>query len=146
MLADRVTKVGWIEMHAPKIDPKSVRINLIFRGEPHAWQRPTNAKFGRWRIVDTAENVAAKEALVERFEWHHPKFAPISERRLGIQLYFRTFYNSKDASNLQKLVEDAFNRKIWEDDRQIKETYVRVEVSNTNPFTQLVVYLLDAGS
>ena len=145
MVAD-ITQAGWLEMHAPKIDRTSVQVNLIFRGEPHAWQRPTQAKFGRWRIVDTSENVAAKQSLVERFEWHHPKFAPISERRLGIQLYFRTNDNSKDASNLQKLVEDAFNRKIWDDDRQIKETYVRVEVSKTNPFTQLVVYLLGAGS
>jgi hypothetical protein len=135
---------GWLEMNAPKIDPARVRLNLVFRGEPHAWQRPTQPRFGRWRLIDTPENVEAKKLLVERFEWANPKWRPIVQRLLGVQMYFRTLYNSKDASNLQKLVEDAFNKKIWNDDRQIKETYVRVEVSKTNPFTQLVVYLLDA--
>jgi Holliday junction resolvase RusA-like endonuclease len=134
----------WLETHAPKIDPRSVRVNIMFHGEPHAWQRPTQPKFGRWRLIDTNDNGEAKEMLRRYFDWAYPKWQMISQRNLGIQLYFRTLYDSKDASNLQKLVEDAFNLKIWTDDRQIKETYTRVQVANDKPFTQLVVYLLDA--
>lgn len=47
---------------------------------------------------------------------------------------------------MQKLLEDAFNKIVWRDDRQIKETYVRVNVWPVKPCTQFVVYLLDVGA
>jgi Holliday junction resolvase RusA-like endonuclease len=140
---EEYTMQGWLEMHAPKLQDANILMNLIFRGEPAAWKRAGHA----WsRFYDHADNVKAKEELVRQFEWKYPKWRPIVQRRLGLQLFFRTLYDSKDASNLQKLVEDAFNLKIWNDDKQIKETYVRVEVAKDKPFTQMVVYLLDAGS
>lgn len=130
-------------MYAPKVDPKSVRVNLIVRGEPSAWKRAGHAYS---RFFDNAENVKAKKELVEKFEWAYPRWKTIEARRLGVQMFFQTLYDSKDADNLAKLVHDAFNGGIWQDDRQIKELYVRVNVAKQTPFTQLVVYLLEVGA
>ncbi len=129
-------------MHAPKIDPKSVRVNLVIRGEPLAWKRTGHAYS---RFFDNAENVKAKDELVKKFEWAYPKWKPIERRNLGTQMFFQTRSDSKDKDNLEKLVNDAFNGVIWADDRQIKEGYQRVHVWPTQPFTQLVVYLLEVG-
>lgn len=131
------------EMHAPVIDPAKIRINIWFKWEPHSWERAAFSKYGAFRQVDTADNKKAKKKLVERFEWSYPDWKTIEHRRLGVQMCFRTANDSKDADNLAKLVHDAFNKKIWHDDRQIKELYARVIVSTAPPFTQLVVYLLD---
>jgi Holliday junction resolvase RusA-like endonuclease len=136
-----------IEMNAPQVKAENVRINFIVRGEPLAWKRATFAKYGRFRQVDDPENVKAKDELREKFEWAYPNFKPIEKRRLGVQLFFQTSYDSKDKDNMEKLVNDAFNGVIWADDRQIKEGYQRVNVTDRDPaFTQIVVYLLDWGA
>lgn len=133
-----------IEMHAPKVKRENVRINLIVRGEPLAWKRAQRCGS---RTFDHPENLKAKDELREKFEWAYPQFQPIEGRRLGVQLFFQTSYDSKDKDNMEKLVNDAFNGVIWADDRQIKEGYQRVNVTSKSPaFTQLVVYLLDYGA
>lgn len=139
----------FMEMNVPKIPKGKIVVHQIFRGEPHAWQRATQGKFGRFRLVDSPENVKAKKELVEKFEWKYPRFAPIArQRNLGTQMFFQTCSTSKDKDNMEKLVNDAFNGVIWIDDRQIKEGYQRVRVvpESMPAFTQLVVYLLDYGS
>lgn len=132
-----------LEMHAPKVNPKSVRVNLIVRGEPSAWKRAGHAYS---RFFDNSENVKAKKELVKKFEWAYPRWKTIEHRRMGVQLFFCTLFDSKDADNLSKLVLDAFTGKIWADDRQVKELYCRVNVEKRNPFLQLAVYLLDVGA
>jgi Holliday junction resolvase RusA-like endonuclease len=136
-----------MEMHAPAVNKENVRINLIVRGEPQAWKRATFAKFGRFRMIDHPDNRKAKDKLCEKFNWGYPQFKAIEKRRMGVQMFFQTKYDSNDADNLAKLVHDAFNGKIWADDRQVKELYVRVNVTSKQPaFTQLVVYLLEVGA
>lgn len=133
-----------IEMNAPKVKKENVRINFIARGEPLAWKRPQRRGA---RTFDDPENAKAKAELIEKFEWAYPGFRPIEKRRLGVQLFFQTSYDSKDKDNMEKLVNDAFNGVIWADDRQIKEGYQRVNVTDRDPaFTQIVVYLLDWGA
>jgi Holliday junction resolvase RusA-like endonuclease len=136
-----------LEMHAPKVKPHNVRVNMMIRDcEPQSWQRPTQSRYGRWRLVDTPENRAWKAKLREKFDLAYPRFEPIEHRRLGLQCFFQTAYDSNDADNLAKNVCDAFNKKIWYDDRQVKELYSRVHVWPSKPFVQIVVYLLEVGA
>jgi Holliday junction resolvase RusA-like endonuclease len=136
-------KVSGLKLHAPKVDDAAVRVNLIISGEPSSWKRAGHAYS---RFFDHKDNVKAKKALVKLFEQAYPKWIPIEHRRVGVQMFFQTLYDSKDADNFGKLVLDAFNGKIWNDDRQVKELYVRVNVATRTPFTQLVVYVLDVGA
>lgn len=136
----------WLEMHAPKVDPKKVIVNMILRGEPQPWKRVTQAKFGKWRLVNPMENVQAQTNLRKAFKVAYPKFEAIEKRRLGVQYFFRTRFDSSDEDNLSKQVNDAFNKVIWADDRIIKEKYIRVDVTDrSEAFVQIVVYLLDYG-
>jgi Holliday junction resolvase RusA-like endonuclease len=132
-----------IEMHAPKIQPHQVRVNLLIRGEPQPWQRA--GRVGA-RTFDDPKNVRAKAKLKEHFEMAYPEFQAIDNRRLGVQMFFQTADNNSDLDNLEKLVGDAFQGIIWANDRQIKENYGRVNVWPTKPFMQLVVYLLDPAA
>lgn len=130
------------ELTAPKVTKQSVVVNLVIRGEPHAWKRA--ARRGG-RTFDDPENIKAKENLVEKFEWAYPKWKqPISRRRLGVQIFAQTHQNANDIDNFAKLPLDAFNKKIWYDDRQICELYVfkHVVVPVEPAFLQIAVYLL----
>lgn len=132
-------------LHAPKVDPRQVRVNFLFRGEPAAWKRTTQSKYGRWRLVDPPENIKAKSDYLEAFTTAYPRFQPIDHRRIGVQFYFETYWDSKDADNLAKLPMDCFRSVIWSDDRQIKELYVRVNpIGRGQAFMQMAVYLLEA--
>lgn len=132
-------------LHAPKVDPRQIKINFLFRGEPAAWKRVTQARYGRFRMVDPPENIKAKADYVDAFRTAYPRFQPIEKRRLGVQFYFETYWDSKDADNLVKLPMDCFHDVIWTNDRQIKELYVRVNpISRGLAFMQMAVYLLEA--
>lgn len=131
-------------LHAPKVDPRQVRVNFLFRGEPAAWKRVTQARYGRFRMIDPPENIKAKEEYVAAFKTAFPGFRTIEKRRLGVQFYFETYYDSKDVDNLAKLPMDCFRKVIWNDDRQIKELYVRVNpIGRGQAFMQMAVYLLE---
>jgi len=131
-----------LEMHAPKVVPANVRVNLLCKSQPQQWKRPIRK--GRF-TYDHPKNIAAKETLLWEFKAMYPRFKPIAEpRRIGVQMYFETYDNNRDADNFAKLPLDAFTGIIWADDRQIKELYVRVHVDpKGSGCFQFVVYLLE---
>lgn len=133
-------------MHAPKVDARNVRINFLLRGESMGWKRATFAKFGRFRMINHPDNQKEKKRLREAFGHAYPRFPVIRDRRLGVQLFFQTRYDSNDADNLSKQVMDAFNGVVWNDDHIVKELYARVNVSKSEPFMQMAVYLLEVGA
>jgi Holliday junction resolvase RusA-like endonuclease len=90
-----------------------VILNAIFPGEPVAWERlhPRGFKPKKTR--------QAQVRLQRQLKMIAPKLRPNSRARFGVQLVFRTTSAQKDGDNCEKLVLDAFNKKIWYDDSQI---------------------------
>lgn len=150
-----------LELHAPKVVPGNVRVNLLVRGQPQQWKRVEWKTVEDFRVRDgRVQNflkmrphthrkaIAAKDKLLWEFKAAYPRFKPIAEpRRLGVQLYFETTDNNRDVDNFAKLPLDAFTGTIWVDDRQIKELYCRVNVKPRGTgCMQMVVYLLEVGA
>jgi Holliday junction resolvase RusA-like endonuclease len=62
--------------------------------------------------------------------------------RLDVQFFCKT-HRRLDFDNLAKLVGDAGNGIVWQDDSQIVDGRIKVERGATNPRTELTVYAID---
>ena len=117
-----------------------VIINAIFPGEPVAWERVARGRGGH--MYKPKKTRAAQTKLqweLKAIGWH---LEPIPIARFGIQLVFTTRKRNTDWDNYAKLLTDAFNGKIWEDDSQIDEAQVRVIRSALTPSTHFICYLI----
>jgi Holliday junction resolvase RusA-like endonuclease len=112
-------------------------INVVFPGEPIAWERinPRGFKPKKTR--------QAQAALVRGLKCVAPKLEQNSRLRFGVQLIFSTASGRKDGDNCEKLLLDAFNGKIWQDDSQIDECRWKMIRHAEIPRTHLIVYTID---
>jgi Holliday junction resolvase RusA-like endonuclease len=115
-------------------------INAIFPGEPVAWQR---VMLRGPYMIKPKETRAAQQKLRRQLKCIAPTLRPNSRARFGTQFVFSIAGARKDGDNLQKLVWDAFNGKIWEDDSQIDEWQGRVIRHASVPQIHMVVYLIE---
>src|SRR5271168_867903 len=114
-------------------------INAIFPGDPTAWQRV--AGHGS-RVYKPKATRQAQARLVRGLKCIAPKLKPNSRARFGVQLVFSTKSFEKDGDNCEKLVLDAFNKKIWWDDCQIDECQWKMQRGAEVPSTHLIVYTI----
>lgn len=115
-------------------------INAIFPGEPIAWQRV--ALRGPY-MHKPKETRLAQKKLRRQFKMICPTWRANSRLRFGTQFVFSISGGAKDGDNLQKLVWDAFNGVIWEDDNQIDEWQGRVIRHASVPQTHMIIYSIE---
>jgi Holliday junction resolvase RusA-like endonuclease len=115
-------------------------INAIFPGEPTAWQRVGGHGS---RVYKPKATRAAQEKLQWELKAIAPRLKPDATSRFGIQIVFSTKSFRKDWDNLSKLLTDAFNGKIWNDDSQIDEADVRMLRGALVPSTHFVCYKIE---
>jgi Holliday junction resolvase RusA-like endonuclease len=120
-----------------------VILNAIFPGEPQAYKRVERR--GPRSFVPKVMKVAQKN-LRRGLEQIAPNLKP-SNRYFGVQ---QVFYIAPcaptavpDGDNLEKLLWDAMNGKIWLDDSQIIEWSGRKVLGSLEPRTHLIVYLIE---
>lgn len=67
------------------------------------------------------ENIADEQRIVDGFLAYYPAF-PRSDRKFSLEI---KIYSKKrcDGSNVEKCVEDALNKRLWNDDRQIRQGF-----------------------
>lgn len=94
-----------------------VILNAFFPGEPVTWKRAQGRGLRRF---NPKYMKAAQERLRRQFRMIKPGWKPDEKSRFGIQAIYHVSQLG-DGSNFQKLLEDAFNRVIWQDDEQIDE-------------------------
>lgn len=120
-------------------------INAIFPGEPIAWERVI--PHGRFMIKPKQTRFAQKK-LRRQFKMICPTWKQNARIRFGVQLVFSvspctSSAQEKDGDNCEKLVLDAFLKKIWHDDSQIDECQWRMIRNSSVPSTHMVVYEIE---
>jgi len=84
----------------------------------------------------------AQARLRRQLKMVAPTLKPNELSRFGVQLVFKTNAGRKDGDNCEKLVLDAFLKKIWHDDSQIDECQWKMVRRALEPSTHLVVYTI----
>ena len=123
---------------------RRVIANVIFPGDPIAYKRV------EWR-GSRARNpeivVAWQDKLRKMLGQALPDLRP-SSAHFGVQQVFHLAPQPStvmlpDGDNLQKLLWDAFNKRIWYDDGQILEWTGKKELNSADPHTHLIAYVLE---
>src|SRR5258707_5032525 len=115
---------------------KTVILNAHFRGEPIPYKRVAGAH----RYVPAIMR-KTQERLRTALKEIAPGLRP-SNARFGVQLVFHigplcSQFHEPDGDNLEKLLWDAFNGHIWNDDSQIEEWQGRKVLNSADPHTHL---------
>lgn len=119
-----------------------VLLNVLFRGEPVALQR--HQMHGK-RGFTPEKSRQAKEDLGWDLKAAAPHWKAPVGYKLGVQIVFAVKSSAKDGDNMEKLVFDAFNGIIWEDDSQICECAWRkrsLNLGEKRGSTHLIVYAI----
>ncbi len=121
---------------------RRVILNGIFPGEPIGYKRVTGAN----RYVPDLMR-RTQEDLRTALKQIAPSLTP-SNARFGVQQVFHVGplahqRHEPDGDNLEKLLWDAFNGQLWNDDSQIEEWSGRKELNSTDPRTHLIAYLIE---
>ncbi len=125
------------------LDWSRVVVRTQIPGEPQAWMRA--GRSGK-RMFDPPENKRAKKEICEYLVRSNPELArslPDRTSRFGVVYLFATNMWTTDLSNYVKVVEDAVNKFVYHDDRQIDETFCRiVRGVDLQPRSEITIYLL----
>jgi len=116
-------------------------INAIFPGEPIAWQR---VQLRGPYMIKPKETRAAQKKLRRQLKCIAPSLKPNNRARFGVQLVFSVPGWQRDGDNCEKLLLDAFNKKIWWNDWQIDECQWRMIRNASVPQTHMIVYLIES--
>lgn len=117
-----------------------VIVNAIFPGEPVAWER---VMLRGPYMIKPKKTRAAQKRLRRRLKCIAPQLRPNARQRFGVQLTFHISAPRKDGDNCEKLVLDAFNKKIWRDDSQIDELQWKMVRQAPVPQTHFVCYVIE---
>lgn len=115
-------------------------INAIFPGEPIAWER---VMLRGPYMIKPKETRRAQARLRRGLKCIAPTLRPNERARFGVQFVFSTARGRKDGDNCEKLVLDAFNKKIWHDDSQIDECQWKMIRFAEIPQTHIIVYTIE---
>lgn len=122
---------------------RRVILNAIFPGEPIGYKR-VDRHGGRAYVPPVMRNAQAN--LRRALKQIAPRLR-VSNVRFGVQ---QVFYlapchvkHEPDGDNLEKLLWDAFNGRIWIEDSQILEWSGRKVLGALEPRTHLIVYVIE---
>lgn len=123
---------------------RRVILNAHFPGEPIGYKR---VEWHGRRARKPELMAAAQDRLQKALERIAPDLKP-SNMRFGVQQVFHigplcSALHEPDGDNLEKLLWDAFNERIWIDDSQIEEWQGRKVLNSAEPHTHLIAYLIE---
>jgi crossover junction endodeoxyribonuclease RusA len=109
-------------------------------GEPVPKGRPRVTKTGR---AYTPKRTLEAEAMVQGyFREKYPGAVTSLYQEFRVELtFFRKSRRKTDLDNLGKLVLDALNKLVWEDDHQITKLVLEMVRVTKDPKTRVAVYL-----
>ena len=116
-------------------------INAIFPGEPIAWER---VMLRGPYMIKPKKTRKAQAKLRRQLKMIAPTLKPNALIRFGVQLVFSVSPGpQKDGDNCEKLVLDAFLKRIWQDDNQVDECQWKMDRNASVPQTHMIVYAIE---
>lgn len=132
-----------------RVDPESVLIHASIPGEPKAKERPRLSKARidedtgtliQGNVFTPTSTRQAEENLGWVFKQarrlNYPVAAPV-----GVFLFFRTTSSRIDTDNAGKLVLDAGQNILWENDQWVTELHLHLLRSCTHASTEILAWL-----
>lgn len=112
-------------------------LDMTFPGEPATKQRPRAGRGGTFYTPKATKE--AEDALREQMRLFCASPTPTSGLAVRLEFHCAT-QRRKDLDNLVKLVWDAANGVIWEDDSQVYELYVKLTRGCPQPHTSFQLF------
>jgi len=104
-------------------------------GEPIPKAR---ARFGVGKTYDPEKNRNYKKLIQDTLDSVGTFYE--KDIQLGVAMLFYRKNNVKaDTDNLTKAIFDACNKKLWDDDKQIRASYSEVHYADKNPRAEIIV-------
>jgi Holliday junction resolvase RusA-like endonuclease len=120
------------------VDTERVVCSVVIPGDPTTKAR---ARIVAGRAYTPARTKAAQDFIGWFVRATCPELQPNTTHQLGVRIrFFTATKQRRDLDNLVKLVFDACNGLIWDDDVQVVELFSRVIRGDTEPRTELLVY------
>lgn len=114
-------------------------VHLIVPGEPVPKARPRVVRTGAYTAPRTRDQ---EIRLLGYLKAQYPRLRPDrSLLSVSVECWFKGTRKA-DVDNLLKLVLDAFNRIVWDDDAQVVEALVRKHANSSLPRTEVHVWAL----
>lgn len=113
-------------------------MRFLLLGNPLPKQRPRSSK-GRFYSPSTPEEQRIAAHLEAQMDYKAPSSEDVS---ITVRFY-RANKRRVDLDNLLKLVLDAANGVIWEDDFSVKQIQARMSIDKNHPRTEMEVVTLD---
>lgn len=108
-------------------------------GEPIPKAR---ARFGVGKTYDPEKNRNYKKLIQDTLDSVGAFYE--KDIQLGVAMLFYRKNNVKaDTDNLTKAIFDACNKKLWDDDKQIRASYSEVHYADKNPRAEIIVCPID---
>jgi Holliday junction resolvase RusA-like endonuclease len=114
---------------------------FVVPGDPVAWERAGQNRQKGVPGYTPAKTRAGKAAVAEAFRAVQPDWVVDRERAFGLytELHVGTLART-DVDNMVKLVMDALNQVVWDDDRQVADVLARIERGVADPHTLVMLY------
>jgi Holliday junction resolvase RusA-like endonuclease len=120
-------------------DPEVVA-SLVLPGNPAPKERP---RHGQGHTFTPRKTRDAEETVAWTFRQARPDWQPDPVSAFGVAILFAASdFIRRDADNLLKLLLDALNKVVWQDDAQVVEFSVRLERGQPTGRTVAVLYRL----
>jgi Holliday junction resolvase RusA-like endonuclease len=137
---------GWLPASIWEMLRNLVREHLVAEfvvtGEPISKARARFTGSGSRVKAYTPEATKQGELMVEAaFRAAHPQWKMDQRGTFGVFVEFHAAtFQRRDVDNMVKLVLDACNGVVWEDDAQVADVLARVERGGTDPRTAVIIY------
>lgn len=134
----------------PAIADAMTELRYILPGRPTSWKRTTGK--GRARFTDPAMRAAkashALRALAARQAWVLARRRPwpmAGEFEIEVLAFMPDRRGLPDWDNLGKLISDAIEGIVYENDRQVSDGIVRRRIDAARPRTEVVIRRREAA-
>lgn len=126
-----------------KIGQSRIVVQLTIEGEPVSKQRPRLGFTRRGRVYTPRQTKEAEDAIGWQIKSAHKELLVDPDHAFGVRLlFYQSNYQRRDLDNMTKLIFDACNGVVWEDDSQVIELISHVFRGNEISKTELCIYSL----
>ena len=124
-----------------KVPTSKLIVRCVVPGEPLSKQRPRLARNKNGNVYTPKQTVEAEMDIQVCIRAATISLFPNDINKFGVRcLFVQKNSQRRDIDNMLKLVLDACNHLVWEDDTQVSEIMALKQIDPDNPRTEIVIY------